>query len=434
MRLGDRLSARGILIAGYLVFLLYAYPGFMSWDAMTQLAQARRDVYSDDHPPAMAVLWHVLEHVLRGPLPMFLLGSVPFVVATHRLFATRMTVRAAAVAATLVLWFPPVGSVLAAIYKDTLMASLLMAAVPLLVARKNAAGLALVCAATAMRYNAIAATLPIVLLLCDLGRAGWRRYALALAAWLGVTVAAMAVNGALADTSKHYWYKTHALMDIADTLAKSRDYSDADITRELDGVKLTHTTDIQAWLRGIYKPVDFRHLDRDATQIFELPETPDERAGVARAWKRVIADNPGAYLHYRLDNFIMLLRLDHAVYDNAPIAISLRYHEDFHEVEHDLTAARIQAAMMEAIRKLSRTHVFDPYPYAIVALALLVVAARRRDAIVAALALSGLAYEAAWFVLAPTADFRYSQWMIACTVVAAVLAGASYLRRHTPVM
>ena len=169
MRLGDRLSARGILIAGYLVFLLYAYPGFLSWDAMTQLAQARRDVYSDDHPPAMAVLWHVLEHVLRGPLPMFLLGSVPFVVATHRLFATRMTVRAAAVAATLVLWFPPVGSVLAAIYKDTLMASLLMAAVPLFTTRRNAAALALTCAATAMRYNALAATLPIVLLLCDLG-------------------------------------------------------------------------------------------------------------------------------------------------------------------------------------------------------------------------------------------------------------------------
>ena len=162
-----------------------------------------------------------------------------------------------------------------------------------------------------------------------------------------MTVAAMAVNRrARRHVEKHYWYRTQALMDIAGTMAKSRDYSDDEIRRELDGVKLTRTDDIQAWLRAIYKPVDFRHLDRDATQIFELPETPDERAGVARAWKRVIADNPGAYLHYRLDNFIMLLRLDHAVYDNAPNRVRARYpHEAFPRAPTTIiSAARIQTA------------------------------------------------------------------------------------------
>ena len=63
------------------------------------------------------------------------------------------------------LWFPPIGTVIAAIYKDTLMASLLVAGTALLVSersRRHAWGLALIGGATAMRYNAIAATLPIV--------------------------------------------------------------------------------------------------------------------------------------------------------------------------------------------------------------------------------------------------------------------------------
>jgi hypothetical protein len=411
-------TARQILVAGYLGFLIYAYPGYLSWDAMTQLAQARRDIYTDDHPPAMAVMWHVLEHLVHGPLPMLLVGSLPLVIGMHRLFATRMSARAAAVATTLVLWFPPVGTVTAAIYKDTLMASFLVAAVPLLVARRNAWGLVLICAATAMRYNALAATLPLVVLLCDFGLRRWKRYAVALVAWVGVTVGALVVNGALADRSEHYWYKTQALMDIADTLANARDYSDAELAQLLDGVKVT-TPDLQTHLRAIYKPVDFRHLDRGATQVFEPPEAQDERVAVARAWRRVIADNPGAYLRYRWDNFVMLLRLDHAVYDNAPITIALRWHEDFDEINHDLTAARVQDRLMEGLRMVSRTHLFDPYPYAILALVLVVLA--RRDRLAAAVLLSGLAYEAAYFLLAPTADFRYSQWMIACTCMGTVM-------------
>lgn len=196
----SRLSGRAILGAGWAAFVVYAFPGYMSWDATTQLAQARRGVYTDDHPPIMAWTWHLLEHVVRGPLLMWLLASVPFVIGMRKLFASRMSDRASALACVLVLWFPPICSIEATIFKDTLMAGFLLAAMPLLVARRNVAGLVLVCAATAMRYNAIAATLPVVALLCQLhGWTRWRRYAAAGAAWLGITAAAFAVNGVLAD-------------------------------------------------------------------------------------------------------------------------------------------------------------------------------------------------------------------------------------------
>jgi hypothetical protein len=424
-----RLSPRAILLAGFAVFAVYAYPGYQSWDSMTQLAQARRGVYSDDHPPAMAVLWHVLEVFVHGPLLMWLLSAVLFTAGVYHLLATRLTARAAAVATVAMLWFPPIGTVIAAIYKDTTMAAFLVAAVPLLVARRNVIGLVLVGAATAMRWNAIAATLPIVVLLyqhADFTRV--RRYATAIAAWLVVTAATMALNGVLADEPKHYWYKTQALMDIADTVANARDYSDAELADELAGVELTVHDHVQDALRRIYKPVDFRHLDRGDTQIFVPPETPAGRAAVARAWQRVIADNPGAYLRYRWDNFVMLLRLDGAVYDNAPITNMLRFHEEANFLGFDLEPGRLQLALREGNRLISRTTLFDPYWYALLGVVLLWLA--RRDRVVAALLLSGLAYEAAWLVLAPTADYRYSHWMVTCTVLGGALWWADRVRKR----
>jgi hypothetical protein len=331
----------------------------------------------------------------------------------------------------LLLWFPPIGTVIAAIYKDTLMASLLVAGTALLLSersRRHVWGLVLIGGATAMRYNAIAATLPIVVLLYQFrALVGWRRYATAAIAWLAITAAAMGVNSVLADRAMHYWYRTHALMDIAGTLNYARDYSDDEVARLLDGVPLAHLDHVQDRLRAGYQPVDFRQLDRGPMQIFIPAQTDAERVAVARAWRDVIHDNPAAYLHYRWDNFVMLLRLDHRVYDNAPITFVLRWHEEADFIGHDLEPGRVQRALLEANRLISRTRLFDPYPYVLLALVLLVFA--RRDRLIAALLLSGLAYEGAWFVLAPTADFRYSQWMITCTMVAAVMLVARRLSR-----
>ncbi len=425
------LSPRAILAGGWAVFELYAYPGYMSWDSMTQLAQARRGIYTDDHPPAMAALWRVLELVVTGPLPMLLLGSIPFVIGLYVLLSRVMASRAAAIATVLLLWFPPIGTVIAAIYKDTLMASLLVAGTALLVSerrRMHTWGLVLISAATAMRYNAIAATLPIVVLLYRFrGLVGWRRYAIAATAWLAVTAAAMGVNAVLADRAMHYWYRTHALMDIAGTLNYARDYSDDEVARLLDGVPLAHRDRVQERFREGYQPVDFRQLDRGPMQIFVAPQTETERIAVARAWRDVIHDNLGAYLHYRWDNFAMLLRLDHRVYDNAPITFVLRWHEEADFIGHDLEPGRIQRELLEVNRLISRTPLFDPYPYALLALALLAFALR--DRLIAALLLSGLAYEGAWFLLAPTADYRYSHWMITCTLVAAVMLVAKRMSR-----
>ena len=235
-----------------------------------------------------------------------------------------------------------------------------------------------------------------------------------------LTAAAMGVNAVLADRAMHYWYRTHALMDIAGTLNYARDYSDGDIAR---AARRRPARDIAIAFRSACvratSRVDFRQLDRGPMQIFVAPQTEAERIAVARAWREVIHDNAGAYLHYRWDNFSMLMRLDHRVYDNAPGSLVLRFHEENDFISHDLEPGRIQRELLDVNRLISRTPLFDPYPYALLALVLLVFA--RRERLIAALLLSGLSYQGAWFVLAPTADYRYSQWMITCTMVAAVM-------------
>jgi hypothetical protein len=423
-------SPRRILVVGWLVFLIYAFPGYMSWDATTQLAQARRDHFTDDHPPAMALAWRVLEHVVHGPAPLLVIVSLAFLWGVHALLARYLAPRPAAIAAVLVLWFPPIGTVMAAIFKDTLMAAMLAAGVALLLDdRKRWLGLAVVGAATLFRYNAIAATLPFVVLLFRPSAAnGVRRYALAIAAWLGITVAALATTRALADEETHYWYWSNAVMDIAGTLEYARDYSDAELEEVFAGVPLRAHDHIQARFRAVFEPVDFRHVTRGPHRVMDEAATADERSAVARAWWRLVRDNFGAYLEYRWGTFSALMRFDHAEYVNAYVRFSAFGHDEGDFVGHDAAPSKIQRVMQDAMIAVSRTSLFDPAPYFILAILLLPFALR--DRVAAALLLSGIAYQLSYFPLAPTADYRYSQWMVTTTVLAAIVLFARRYRRH----
>ncbi len=76
-----RLSEHGhvaILIAGWLVFCLYCYPGLMTKDSFDQLAEARSGFFLDDHPPVMAALWSITDHIVSGPFGMLVVRASRF--------------------------------------------------------------------------------------------------------------------------------------------------------------------------------------------------------------------------------------------------------------------------------------------------------------------------------------------------------------------
>src|SRR3569623_3549484 len=103
-------TPRQSLVAGWRAFMLSAYPGYMSFDSVFQLGEARADHFSDAHPPAMAELWRLVDHVIAGPLGMLLIQSTCFLAAVFLLIRRRMKPQTAALAALDVLLFPTVAS------------------------------------------------------------------------------------------------------------------------------------------------------------------------------------------------------------------------------------------------------------------------------------------------------------------------------------
>jgi hypothetical protein len=70
----------------------------------------------------MAVLWGVLDRIIAGPFLMLLLQATLFLAGSYLVLRRALPPRTAALAASLLLLFPPVLTPMAYIWKDSLMA------------------------------------------------------------------------------------------------------------------------------------------------------------------------------------------------------------------------------------------------------------------------------------------------------------------------
>ncbi|MEO8552934.1 MAG: hypothetical protein ABI678_23320 [Kofleriaceae bacterium] len=415
--MGERWRAVAILAVGMLGLALYAYPGFMSFDSGWQLHEARTGVYTDWHPPAMAALWRLVEHVIEGPFGMWLLQCAAFVVGVALLARHVLDRTAAACAGVACLWFPPIAVNLAVVWKDCQMVGYLALGAGLLLRRgwgAKLAGLAVLTLASAMRHNAPTMTLPIVVMLFE-----WRpttrlrRYALATAAWLAITIVALGANLALTDQAAHPWHGSLALLDVAGTLRFSND-SDGELRDELAGAPFDQTEDLAHKIRAAYSPAFgiFKMVD---LHLLHQPRTAAERAGIASAWRRIVAGHPRAYLWHRWRMFRETLGFGtHLNWVWYGVDTGISEAVPFHPT-------RLQQLFGDAALRMARTWVMAPWLYALAMIVLGVIAVRTRDRLALALAASALTSELALFFLAPTPDFRYSLWLVACVPVVAIL-------------
>ena len=413
-----------ILVGGWCAFVVYAYPGLMSTDSVDQLLQARTGPIHDWYPPIMAWMWRYLDRIVAGPFLMLVVQSVAFLLGVDRMLQRAMSPRAAALAAVAILLFPPVLAPMAVIWKDSQMAGFLIAGAAMVAEpsrRWKLAGCAVLVLATAERYNAFAATLPLFVL----GFAGvltgraWKRYGLALGAWLAVTGIAFGITAALVEEHRYPWHNSVALHDLAGTLRGVPDLDDAEAARELAGVPLAQPDHVVSRIRRGYKPTAWWYLSHGDARVFDPPATEDQRAAVASAWWTVTRAHPGAYLLHRWHVFKAVLGLAKeppagAVWDGFTEA---PYQMDM--IDHHPHYTPVQRAWLDAVKACAPTPMFTPYVYLLIALLLLPFARREPD--VLALLYSGLANELGLLVVAPSSDFRYSHWMIAMTTLAAVM-------------
>jgi len=401
-----RLGVLAILAVGWLGFLLYAYPGYLSFDSIVQLREARSGVFTDWHPPAMAFLWRLVEHVIRGPFGMLTLQTTTFLVGGYLLLARYLKPLVAAIFAVVLFWLPPVSSTMAVIWKDSQMTGYLLLGLGLLLserARTRYIGLALLLVATTMRHNGFTFTLPLIVILWRWPWQGAKRYAASLGLWLATTLVAFGINGALTEVKMHPWHGSIALHDIAGTL-RYANANDDEIRADLVGVPMTATDHLYERLRATYVP---------AAGVFPLvafipqPIDDTQRAAVQAAWKRVVSAYPGSYLKHRYKVFKHVLGVTDP---HGPIWVGTdTAGADLYEDRPSETQASMRDWMLQVV---ANSWSVRPFLYMIVIIALLYNVVKSRDRFLIALASSAIISEAVLFFVSPTPDFRYSLWLV----------------------
>jgi hypothetical protein len=427
-----------VLAVGCAYSLIYAFPGAMTQDSFDHLREARDGIYTDAHPPAINLLWGTLDYVIAGPFGMFVVQNACFVTGLYLVLRRLFSARAAAWVTTGVYIFPPVMVPFAVIWKDPLMAGFLMLGTAgLLSPRRGSriAGLVAMAAGTAVRYNAAAATLPLIVLLFEWrpGLVWWKRYALATAAWLVVTFGAFRFNAALEDYKLHLWTSL-AAYDITGTIAMvDEDLSDAEIEAQLAGTELQVHHDIQATMRELYLPSDILPIVNHPTKaLWYLPingiagPPEEQRDAIARAWKDTVTRWPLAYAKHRFSVLAECLGLGGTTAGGAVPRRDYRWPEYVHQLGMGTGWSKLQRRLERLNRTLIRsTPIFAVWMYLVIALVLLPIA-RHRDAL--AILLSGLGIETTLLVFAPSLDYRYSHWLVICAILAAILIGVRRFR------
>ncbi|MFT3694633.1 MAG: hypothetical protein QM831_15900 [Kofleriaceae bacterium] len=415
----EKLRVAGILAVAYALFLSYAYPGFLSIDSGQQLLEARAHVYSDWHPPAMAWLWGVCEHLIQGPLLMLLLQSIAFLAGLFLVLRRALAPTWAAIVAAVIFLFPPVIAPMAVIWKDSQMAGYLMLGFALLFegTRARVIGILLMSLACAMRHNAPGAVLPLLFVLDGPARRIWRVAVIA-GVFAVIVISSTALNKHLTDKPAYQWHVSIAPYDIAGIMHFGRFFSDEEMNRELVGTPLARTDHIayKARTNGYSTRTWWDSLNGEG-RVFFWPETDQQRDALARSWKHMVLANKWPYLHHRLAVFASTIGLD-----GEPLFGPVWFNDppdDYIKAANLERVAPRQTAIGEALVWIA-THTIWFYPWLYLAFAVVFVPLARKHLDILALYLSGIMYE---LTLLPfsTADNRYSHWLTVTTLVATIM-------------
>src|SRR5262249_54963834 len=132
------------------------------------LTEARKGVFTDGHPPVIDLLFQWADYVIAGPFLMLVLQSVPLLIGLYLILRQTFAARRAAWLTLGLYGFPPVMMPMAVIWKDSLMAGFLALGLGALLGERRrwvcVLGLGAMFVASAVRYNAFAATLPLIVL------------------------------------------------------------------------------------------------------------------------------------------------------------------------------------------------------------------------------------------------------------------------------
>lgn len=423
-RIDRAATPRAILLLGWIGSVLYGYPGFMTTEAADQLVDSRVGVFTDWHSPVMTELWRVLDVLVSGPAPMFVLQGALFLAGSYHLLARVISPRPAAVAAIAVLWCPPVLAAMAVICPESLLAACLISGAAAITSPRRTlqlAGLGLLLLACGLREGASIAALPIVLVgstwRADL-TAG-RRLLIALAAWVVLAAGGHGLTRLLVDAQTGRRELELATRDISGILRFSRRLDASELARAFAGVPLRTTDDLAHDARRWYAHPD--QLTQGPRRLFDPPESPVARKRVIAARDRLARAQLVAYLTYRMRVLVRLLGFIHGRPEDLVYTQFLESRAQRVPLQFDARHSVIQHRLIAAVRAVARSFAFRPYVYLVIAVLVLPLAAVRRQRHAAMLLASAIGHELGLMFVIASPEYRSSLWMIAAALLAVVL-------------
>ncbi len=418
----ERVRLAGVILGGFVIVSIYAFPGYIAYDSLDQLRQARAGVMTDWHPPIMSALWGLLDRLVSGALLMLLLQCGLFVGGLYALLRQKLAPTRAVVLTLVIFAMPPVLTMMAVILKDCLMAGALLVGCAGLTSKRRwaqYASLGMFLLAAGLRHNAISVVVPLVTLLSPwpANKGPWIRGLVGGAIGLALMGSAMLVNKGLTDVQSHPFQGMLAPMDIVNTLALAPDLSDDEVRELTPGIAFARTSGLQAHAREVFDiyALPQNHANGE-TRFYDDPKTDEGRAAVSHAWWSLVTSYPGAYLTSRFMIMREVIGLTDAKY--TPV-YEVRNEAAMLKVNGEPAVERnvVQRWLARKMIKLGRTSLlFRPYVYLVLCIGLLVL--MRRDRPMVALLLSGLSYVVLDVVAIPGPDIRYVWWLMVVTLIA----------------
>ncbi|MBI1761773.1 MAG: hypothetical protein HYR56_10095 [Acidobacteria bacterium] len=455
---GDNLTGRLWLFltitTGVLFITFSFYPGYLSFDSIEQLNQARSGILNDWHPPLMSFIWHFLDRVAPGPASMLLFHNLLFW-SGLALFISRLINRKL-LAMLLVFsigFFPPVLALLGTIWKDVGLAASLMLASGLLYSahqtgRKGywATALLALFYGLSVRHNGIFAVFPLAIWAggiacgqwqsrCRLwqSQSWWRRQKPVIAATLFGTlilvmlvILSQAVSLALIQGRKTYVFQTLLLHDLAAVSIAEEQMYIPPYARQ--GVSIEE-------LKTIYSPREVVPLFccNAAPRHLVITNQGTDVAQLEKTWLSVIGSHLQDYLLHRVAVFKTLYSIG-----QSSVCLPFQKGIDPNQLGLSVRPSRLNRALAWRLERIQDSLLFRGWFYLVLLLALLAVAAlpkfREHASTVFALGSSALLYALSYFFIAPTCDFRMYWWTVVVTLILPVPIFAkqlnSYLNRR----
>lgn len=423
----------------FLVNAATFYPGYMSTDSLSQYGQASGATpFADWHPPVMALVWKVLIQItgFTGSMLLFQLaliwGAVLLFALVLRHNTKRRWVSILPFGLALLPWVYGISGV---IWKDVQMAfALLLAVAIVLYIREYAkrgksrmalgiiAGLLILYAAS-LRYNALFAAMPIVLLLVGAWQVKRVWYVLAIPALLVGYVTVQAVVSHATRPLATHPESSVMLDDIINVESREEILGrnlPADLKQSLIEIKQCHRE--QQYLNLYWNCANDQQ--REVISATHYTE-------VRSLWVSVLVSDAPSYLLYRAQSFAWLLFAPGGVYMSHPGIDDNSY--GLHRALPRLGEMMEYYTVSLSYNKLPA--LYEAWFWLVCSIGGLYFAIRRakkyKQAILM-LSLSSLVYIVSYFPVVVATDYRYVYWSVLALTVAGVLIIADWRSQARP--